>query len=162
MGLNIAFLFIIVLGSFFPPLPSTFGLATLDKAIIGQQDKSIFEKALSRSVGENGFNDKAVLLTVCTIYNRLDSTTYGDIDHVLKAYYAPDKLYSHKLFLYVKKNLINCPQKIKYALSYTDIIFLGFAVKDAVLIVGNSETCESEGDKRQRKQCAYFYDNWGN
>ena len=117
-----------------------------------------FHAVLERSVGENGFSFEATWLTACTVYNR-QSKGYGEIPHILEAaYYAPDKPYSAEMEEYVKKRMPECDNDILYALSYNDIVYLGFPIEAD--IVSGSDVCRTYGDRSLRNQCAYFYSKW--
>lgn len=122
-------------------------------------DEYIFHRVMMRSVGENGFSYEATWLTACTIYNRLErGYGNGSIDGVLEAYYASDMSYSGELSGYVSRRLPMCHQGILYALSYDDIVWLGFPI-DADIVSGD-EICRSHGDRSERRMCAYFYTQW--
>lgn len=119
-----------------------------------------FDKVMLRSNGENGFNDEATYLTACTIINR-QRRGYGNgiLDEVLNAYYAPDVQYTQTQYDYVLSRIDSCPKNILYALSYDDILYLGFQLEDADFIAGD-ESCNYYGTNKSR--CAYFYSRWAN
>lgn len=108
----------------------------------------------ARSAGEARLSGvTAVSYVACTIHNRLErGYGNGQLEHVLNAYYAKDFIPTKgELALvdfYLNGN--RCPTDILYALSYSDIVYLGFDKNLADYAVGTN------------REVTYFYSKWGN
>lgn len=107
----------------------------------------------ARSAGEARLSGvTAVAYVACTIHNRLQrGYGNGTIDGVLKAYYAKDfKPTNGEIALikyYLNEN--KCPTDILYAMSYTDVIYLGWHHENADYALGT------------KLETTYFYSKWG-
>lgn len=107
----------------------------------------------ARSAGEARLSGvTAVAYVACTIHNRLQrGYGNGTINGVLSAYYARDFIPRQSELAMVEYYLNgkNCPNDILYAMSYTDVIYLGWQHNDADYAIGT------------RFETTYFYSKWG-